>query len=260
MGVLQQALISARTVGGGGGAGDFDYTNLLWRVRAADIGGLSDGDPISTWSDTSGNGRHWASDGTHKPLYQTNELNGHPVVEFRGPTNQDHFIGPDLSSGITEIDLYIVLKAASDPPSNVNQVGLWFLTPMSSSFFSLTEWPATDGAIKDAAFNVGTGSDRLVADPAASLTSWRLYRLTPKTGTNNFKMYLDGTTLETRTFPTLGFPSLTYLGRASWNSGGSNSYWIGKVAEFFAFSTVCGSTQYGTIRDYVNSFYALSVT
>jgi hypothetical protein len=242
-------------------AGDFDYTNMLWRVRGADIVGLSDGDPMTGgWLDTSGNSRNWAASGNN-PLYQTNEINSHPAVQFRGIANQDHFVGPNLSGlSLTEIDVYILLKADADPPGSVNAVGLWMLCPMSTSFFSLTEWPATDNNIKEAAFTPATSNQRLTVDPSPALTSWRLYRLIAKTGTNNYEIQLDGSSLATQTLSTLGFPSTTYLGRASWNSGGNNSFWQGKVAEFFAFSTKCGSTQYGTIRDYLNTFYGLSIS
>lgn len=49
------------------------------------ITGLEDTDPVGTWPDQSGNG-YDASQATasKKPSYQTNELNGNPIVRFDG--------------------------------------------------------------------------------------------------------------------------------------------------------------------------------
>lgn len=56
----------------------------LW-LDASAITGLSDGDPVTTWEDQSSNGFD-ATQATadNKPTYQTNELNGKPVVRFDG--------------------------------------------------------------------------------------------------------------------------------------------------------------------------------
>jgi len=60
-----------------------DLTSLYAWYDANSITGLSDGDPVSTWEDREASYDLTAS-GTDRPLYQTNELNGKPVVEFNG--------------------------------------------------------------------------------------------------------------------------------------------------------------------------------
>lgn len=56
--------------------------NVLW-VKAGDIVGLNDGDDITTWLDTSGNGNDLSQPNTSfKPVYRTNIVNGQPVVRF----------------------------------------------------------------------------------------------------------------------------------------------------------------------------------
>lgn len=264
MGAIHQALLSLPASASGGG--DFDETGLLWRIRASDIVGLSDGDPVPTWADTSGNGRDWAqATSGNRPTFQTSEINGHPAVQFATASSQ-YLNGPDLSGlGLTEADVFIVLRSASDPHSATSKVGLWLLGDVNSSFLSLTEWPATDGLVKEGAFYPNGPANARIQFDFASLTSWRLYRVTAKTGqdggiTNNYLHYLDGVAGDSRNMSSLSFGATTYLGRASWNSGSSNSYWDGMVTEFFAFSSRRDSTQYGTIRDYVNDYYALSVT
>jgi hypothetical protein len=44
--------------------------------------GLSDGDPVSSWTDSSGNGHTAAQTGSARPIFKTNILNGKPVVRF----------------------------------------------------------------------------------------------------------------------------------------------------------------------------------
>lgn len=56
----------------------------LW-LDAAQITGLSDGDPVATWPDMSGEGNH-ATQATsgNRPTYRAGVLNGLPVVRFDG--------------------------------------------------------------------------------------------------------------------------------------------------------------------------------
>jgi len=46
---------------------------------------LSDGDPVTTWADSSGSGND-ATEATFPPSYQTNELNSKPIVRFDSGT------------------------------------------------------------------------------------------------------------------------------------------------------------------------------
>jgi hypothetical protein len=56
----------------------------LW-FDAAQLTGLVDNDPVGSWTDASGNGRHAVQGtGAAKPTYKTAALNGRPVVRFDG--------------------------------------------------------------------------------------------------------------------------------------------------------------------------------
>jgi len=58
-------------------------TGLLLWLRA-DTLGLNNNDPVTTWTDASGNGRNAASIGGAAPVFTTNVFNGLPVVRFNG--------------------------------------------------------------------------------------------------------------------------------------------------------------------------------
>lgn len=60
-------------------------TGLQFWLKADAIGGLNDGDAITTWADSSGNGNDATqSTGTAKPTYKTGILNGLPCARFDG--------------------------------------------------------------------------------------------------------------------------------------------------------------------------------
>ena len=82
-----------------------DLSGLQLWLRADQISGLSDGDLIQTWDDESGNGRD-ATQATEaaRPSYQTNEINGLPVVRFDGSDDKlvvSHNAALQLGTGFT---------------------------------------------------------------------------------------------------------------------------------------------------------------
>lgn len=67
-----------------------DLPGLQVWLEADEISGLSDGDPIATWADLSGNGHDFVqsgADGT-RPSYRTGVLNGLPTVRFTAASSQ----------------------------------------------------------------------------------------------------------------------------------------------------------------------------
>lgn len=57
-----------------------------WKADA--IGGLSDGDPISTWTDTTSGAYALTQTGSARPTYKTNIQNGLPVARFASASSQ----------------------------------------------------------------------------------------------------------------------------------------------------------------------------
>ena len=66
----------------------------LW-VEADTITGVADGVEFSPWSDLSGSANHLTAAGGLRPTYETNEINGLPVVRFNG--SADYFAIPNMS-------------------------------------------------------------------------------------------------------------------------------------------------------------------
>lgn len=60
-------------------------TNLEAQWDARDITGLSDGDSVTTWTDSSAAGNDMTqATGSKKPVYKTNIIGSNPVVRFQG--------------------------------------------------------------------------------------------------------------------------------------------------------------------------------
>lgn len=73
---------------------DFGGLAAWWK---ADSLSLSDGDPISTWTDSSGNGKDATATLTTRPLYKTNIFGSMPAVRFDG--SNDFFSFSDINLG-----------------------------------------------------------------------------------------------------------------------------------------------------------------
>lgn len=238
------------------GAPSFDETNGLWRIAAV-AESYADNDDVILATDLFGNGFDWTAISTDAPTFKTNQINGHPAFRFSTtiPRPITRLLGPDLSGlGLTEIDLFVILWIDTDPPAG-NQ-GLWVMNNRVGAHSAGT-YTLTDGTLLEAACLSGATDIRLSVNPTPSLTIPRLYRVTAKTGTNNYELSLDGTSLVTGTRNTLEFPGVTKLGVSENDSAGIS--FTGYVADFFAFSQKCDATQFGTIRDSLNDFYGLSI-
>jgi hypothetical protein len=65
---------------------NFGTALKLW--HKADALSLNDGDPVASWTDSSGNGKHMVNaTEAEQPSYETNELNSLPIVRFNGSSD-----------------------------------------------------------------------------------------------------------------------------------------------------------------------------
>lgn len=88
---------------------------LLW-LDAGRITGLNDGDSVSQWNDVSGNANHWAQATISKqPTYETNELNGGPIVRFDGVDDVLEHAGLDFGSSYTLFAVFAYQGTSNGP-------------------------------------------------------------------------------------------------------------------------------------------------
>lgn len=86
-----------------------DIPGVIGRWAGYELTGLSDTDPVSSWPDTSGFNNDLAQGtGSKQPTYQTNELNGWPIVRFDGT---DDFMSVVLASTFSQPNtLFLIAK------------------------------------------------------------------------------------------------------------------------------------------------------
>lgn len=76
---------------------------------------LSDTDPVSSWTDATGNGNH-ATQATsaYRPIFRTNQRNGLAVVRFTGDNvTGPHFMDTPVSASTSGVTMITVVKATS---------------------------------------------------------------------------------------------------------------------------------------------------
>jgi len=90
---------------------------LRFWLRASDITGVSDGQPISTWPDNSGNSRPATSTGTFRPTLRANAINGLPAVRFNGNggLTKDQPLMTVNDSTQATVTAFVVLAHQRDP-------------------------------------------------------------------------------------------------------------------------------------------------
>lgn len=99
----------------GGGAAAWSPASIpglrIWQ-DAAQISGLNDGDAVSSWADSSGNGLALTqATGTKQPLYKTGIFGTRPAVLFDGV--DDELVIASHTFGMTAGTLFAVYKATT---------------------------------------------------------------------------------------------------------------------------------------------------
>lgn len=105
---MSTIVINSFRFGAGGSFSPDDIAGLVLWLKADSLA-LSDGDFVGTWEDSSAAGND-ASNGFAGtiPTYQTNELNGLPVVRFDGSDN----LTTASITAITAWSIFFVVKSA----------------------------------------------------------------------------------------------------------------------------------------------------
>lgn len=209
----------------------------LW-LKADAITGLSDGDPVSTWTDQSGNGNDATQQtAANKPLYKTNIVNGKPVVRFDG---------------------------TSDLLATAN-------TMVSRTIFAVAE---LDGAVA-AGFNylVSNGNDFLDIRWQSS-GGLNLYRGNNNTNINDFTnanglFFINGVATDAITLGEFHIVSAT-LGSLATNGGTAQKieistyfmsrYWDGDIAEIIIYNVALSTSERQSVEHYLANKYGIALS
>ncbi len=240
---------------GPGGVGDEDI-NILW-LEAENITGLTDGQALTSWPDNSGNGNDMATivDGADggSPLFETNELNGLPVVRF-GANDNDN-VGRSLLNDFpsTEITTITVLRT----------------TDGSGTVYSYASSAGNNDFFQDQA---GTGRFAIANSPetptgvAFDDGAWNIYIHTWQSAGGTYSIYKNGTNAASGTFQSgtsMTAGGTLTIGAEQDATGGSfdaNQDYDGDIAEVIIYNTALNDAQRVILENYLASKYGLSVT
>lgn len=232
------AAVARKRVAGGGFVPTDIAGCVLW-LDASQIVGLSDGDPVVTWSNlgTGGSGNDAVqSDSSKRGTYQTGEINSLPVVRLDG-SNDSYEVG-DFSAE-SAITSFIVLKR----DANTAAYGLWNFSDSDITFYPF----AGDGNIYDA-FASTVRHDGIVA--GVSLQSPHLYSVVSQSG--EWTARVNGAQVFTTGTNTVALIAVCKLGMAI-----NGTPWGGDMAEVIVYDSALGTTDRQTVEAYLATKYGL---
>jgi hypothetical protein len=226
--------------------GPTSVAGLLAWYKGDGIVGYLDGDYLNSWVDSSGGGNLLDSTGfgTERPLYQTNELNGLPVVEFQG------FFGGSHASW---------MRMAWPTPSN-------HMANACATVFTVTKWDdvsvpyaglLADGWNDTWDWDGGAAGIWYSANNPAKIlasASWQ-----DGTSTAFLSMTRITTQYQIISIVTPGptYGTINQIGFPGKSSRGMSKAFDGKVAEIIVYSTEVGTTDRQKLEGWLACKYNL---
>lgn len=223
-----------------------DIAGLKVWYKAESIIGIANGGAVTTWGDSSGNGFDATqSTAAAKPTYLTAYVNDNPALRFDGDA---YFDIEDFSSGVTEAEIFIVVKVDNDPAGAAETSGLWGIGLHDVP----TQYPANDGIVYD---QFGTTARKTVGNLVPALTSWRIYNV--RASDSEWTATLDGTQVFTTATNTFGLAPTPRLGRELAVAG--TVFLLGHVAELAIYSSILSSTNRTALLRSLGAKYNITV-
>jgi hypothetical protein len=225
--------------------------NTLWLV-AANVNDPVDGQPVSTWTDSSGSGNHATNFLTARPTYETSIVNGLPVVRFDG--SDDYLQSPctDYGTVFAVISMRTVgsdkswIGAASSSP------GGWdaYLIGTSSDNDTMVSRVGQSGGASALA---ATGSNPSIT--AGTFFIWTF----KQSGALNIWQYKDGNAQGTFSGANTPQGSLQYtvLGGGVFG-GGVVDRWQWDIAEVLVFNSALPAADLNTVGTHLGTKYGIT--
>ena len=188
----------------------------LW-LDASSISGLTDGAPVGTWSDLSGNAKDATQMGSSRPTFRTAIINGLPAVRFDGAN--DSLVVGTIRDGQGGVQVFVVAQRLAGQVNGPR----WQRILSAWDGIGTNDWSGSSWAL--AAPRDGMG-DPVEFGPDIS-------RMNRSAG-----MEIDNLTLGS-------------------NSKHGNNYFSGDIAEVIVYDRELTSEERGTINNYLAEKWGL---
>lgn len=132
----------------GGGAAELSPATIGGRIvhyDASALLGLVDNDPVSTFTDQSGNGFDAVAAGGVRPLYKTNQLNSLPSVRFDGTDDTMGIAAAGASVVVADGFTIIAVLRGTTGLMNANRGVMFFKTSLTQSLIWQFDTAAANG-------------------------------------------------------------------------------------------------------------------
>lgn len=209
----------------------------------ADALSLNNNDLVTTWTDSSGNGWDMSNaGGVVRPVYKTNILNSKPAIYFDAG---HHFSFPALYTGMTEGEVFWVLKMDTNLPATTIRTGLCYIGGYNSDYQC---YPFTNNAIFD---NTMSAQYRNWARTNDN-TIGHVYNISSKA--NEWIGRYNSTAIKTDTTNTF---SVTGANQFIGKSGHSSYHMYGHMAEMILYDHVLSAGDRTAVLSYLTGKYAI---
>jgi len=236
--------------GGGGSFSPSDLSGLqLW--LKADALSLSNNDSVTTWTDSSGNGRDLTT--AFAPTYKTSIVNSKPAVRFDGVHNELS-ITANLATtwGITNaFTVFIAMKNAGgtgtfrpiyqfNEGDTSNQLDLWYQYSDDTAYMGCG--------------NLASGGR--VSGSVTSNTNWMV--VSGRRSGSSGDIWQDGVNVVTSSAYSDSLDSATASFKIGVNTAAN---WLAAdIAEFILYSGALTTTERRNVESYLGTKYAISMT
>lgn len=207
----------------------------LW-LKADAISGLSNGDLVSVWVDSSGNGNQASQIGTSRPTYQTSVLNGYPVVRFDG---NDSFT--DIFT-ITNQNMTIFAVFAHDHNGSSQPSGPLWQTELNSNSGFFPRWTNNNQYLWTGAW----------INKTTTFTRNTWYSSMVLHGTGVSELWQNGTLNDSNLVNSVGLGGFRIGYRFN-----DNAYYRGDLAELVFYNRALTDSERLEVEAYLNSKYSI---
>ena len=213
---------------------------VLW-LKSTSLA-LSDGDPVATWTDSSGNGNDCAQ-GTagNKPLYKVNIINSLPSVLFDG--TDDFMTGTAGTSLSQPLSVFVVLQPTLSTASQKTYAT--FIHNIAGARCFLCAKLSTNVWGTFASADVSSGN---------ALTSGTSYLLENTSLTGQLFLYQKGVQVASLADNEVGSGAAMGLGKDLGNAGRE---YAGYISEVLWYNSILSSGNRILVENYLIAKYAL---
>ena len=208
----------------------------LW--LKADALSLSDGDPVGTWTDSSGNANNATASGSARPTYKVAILNGHAALRFDGTANV-----MNVASVCAQPLTYFIV-------GKMTTTSTYYFDGVSGNRFALSDGLNgtpnnlglyAGGAVVESAFTVAGSAAKLWSGVGNAASS---------------SIFKDGAAFATGNPGTQGLDGGMTIG----NRFALSLFLNGDIEEIIVYNTALSAGNRQAVEDYLGAKYGITIT